>query len=1080
MDESYDSSPENKSFSQLDSGTARSGTTSKLPPIRPIKSPGKNPSSLLKDIEEARPLDPEEAKVAISSPKSPQKNQSIKHQTVPNSLEPVSEEIPKKCDPIPKVDLQKENCPASEEIKTKKKDVEAPPFDLNSDDKRQTVSNTIAEKEEIKQNCITGEVSAEMSLGRARLKDLFLGIFPEQVGKSRVPLSETIWDYALVFINPDFGSDDQKKITAVDAEQYYKNCFKARKQVSPQQQTLGFMNEISAFVDAYYALEDFEDGKKFKNGGSFEKAPNEEYIKKNGPAKDFLTLIYNAILVKLVEDLNLKVKQLISSNGQYIFYIISADDEDLAKEAERTRYRKELELGLCDLISLIPCDNALRPFHMLKSPANIKEIFKKIKPFFSKALELTKNTEKIKYKYDPVGVTPEHWEMYLQYLIILSDEIPKIEEKITHHKHKMLLFKTLLKDALLRVNIGKRKNEKLRDLWSRMNIDSPFAPFAEYRRPDDSNKDELSTLWKNYQIDESGKRSLFKNAERIRLICSYIYNQVSLNALEENDIIIAHYPFHNNWMLTGHSNRLIENIAPDEEVLKIMLLDIKKKTTNSLIDSWSTSFFNQKIPSGKVRNYFGEKIALYFEFLRYFQCNLFFPGIVGLIVFIIQKAFDIAHPSVLTVNAFYCIFISIWGTVFLEVWKRKESSFAIIWGQTEFEKIEIPRPQFKGELRRSPITDDMEEIYYSEKRRYKYFFLAGSVTILIILMVLAIVASLIILKARDDMIYNEINFAGPVCSIVNAIQIQLFNVIYTKLVKILTNLENHRTQNQYEDSLILKTFAFQFVNSFNSLVYIAFIKCKVSGDDSEVCLDELYTQLISIVLVSYAKNLIELGLPYGKYLYNKWRKRKVTSTEHELEISDLRLDLESQLLLDTYVSMETDGTIEDYLELAIQFGYLTLFSLAFPLSTSLLFIGLYLEMLTDKLKILKLSRRPIPLAIKDIGTWYSIFSMISALSIISNTALFCFTAPTFRNWQGAADNSYLIFVVVVAALFIFRGQLMNWIPDVEERFNVLLCRHEFIVEKYLRGSPAKIHEDLEMYDTHLYYGKGEGIDDNNS
>ena len=36
--------------------------------------------------------------------------------------------------------------------------------------------------------------------------------------------------------------------------------------------------------------------------------------------------------------------------------------------------------------------------------------------------------------------------------------------------------------------------------------------------------------------------------------------------------------------------------------------------------------------------------------------------------------------------------------------------------------------------------------------------------------------------------------------------------------------ENHRTQTQFEDSLILKLFGFQFVNSYSSLYYIAFFR----------------------------------------------------------------------------------------------------------------------------------------------------------------------------------------------------------------------------------------------------------------
>ena len=53
----------------------------------------------------------------------------------------------------------------------------------------------------------------------------------------------------------------------------------------------------------------------------------------------------------------------------------------------------------------------------------------------------------------------------------------------------------------------------------------------------------------------------------------------------------------------------------------------------------------------------------------------------------------------------------------------------------------------------------------------------------------------------------------------------MFNYqVYEKLAYILTNWENHRTQTAYDDALIIKLFAFQFVNNYASLIYIAFFK----------------------------------------------------------------------------------------------------------------------------------------------------------------------------------------------------------------------------------------------------------------
>jgi anoctamin-10/anoctamin-7 len=50
---------------------------------------------------------------------------------------------------------------------------------------------------------------------------------------------------------------------------------------------------------------------------------------------------------------------------------------------------------------------------------------------------------------------------------------------------------------------------------------------------------------------------------------------------------------------------------------------------------------------------------------------------------------------------------------------------------------------------------------------------------------------------------------------------------YNRVALYLNGLENHRKETNYEDALIGKTFIFQFVNSYMSLFYIAFLKNEV-------------------------------------------------------------------------------------------------------------------------------------------------------------------------------------------------------------------------------------------------------------
>jgi len=58
----------------------------------------------------------------------------------------------------------------------------------------------------------------------------------------------------------------------------------------------------------------------------------------------------------------------------------------------------------------------------------------------------------------------------------------------------------------------------------------------------------------------------------------------------------------------------------------------------------------------------------------------------------------------------------------------------------------------------------------------------------------------------------------------NGVFISLTNAIYSRVAYKLNEYENHRTASAFDDALILKTFLFQFINSYVSLFYVAFAR----------------------------------------------------------------------------------------------------------------------------------------------------------------------------------------------------------------------------------------------------------------
>ena len=65
--------------------------------------------------------------------------------------------------------------------------------------------------------------------------------------------------------------------------------------------------------------------------------------------------------------------------------------------------------------------------------------------------------------------------------------------------------------------------------------------------------------------------------------------------------------------------------------------------------------------------------------------------------------------------------------------------------------------------------------------------------------------------------------ASYVASAMTTALILIMNTIYQTVAKKLTDHGNHRTDTQYEDALSAKIFVFQFLNSYASFFFIAFV-----------------------------------------------------------------------------------------------------------------------------------------------------------------------------------------------------------------------------------------------------------------
>ena len=84
-----------------------------------------------------------------------------------------------------------------------------------------------------------------------------------------------------------------------------------------------------------------------------------------------------------------------------------------------------------------------------------------------------------------------------------------------------------------------------------------------------------------------------------------------------------------------------------------------------------------------VQDYFGEKIGLFFLFLGHYTTWLIPSALASIFFwsFVASAGNDPNVPEII----FFSIYVSIWGTLFLEYWKRKEKLYAMKWGMIGYE-----------------------------------------------------------------------------------------------------------------------------------------------------------------------------------------------------------------------------------------------------------------------------------------------------------------------------------------------------------------------------------------------------------
>uniref|UniRef100_F6PR11 Anoctamin n=1 Tax=Callithrix jacchus TaxID=9483 RepID=F6PR11_CALJA len=481
--------------------------------------------------------------------------------------------------------------------------------------------------------------------------------------------------------------------------------------------------------------------------------------------------------------------------------------------------------------------------------------------------------------------------------------------------------------------------------------------------------------------------------------CQFIIKHELENLRAKDEKMIPGYP--QAKLYPGKS--LLRRLLTSGIVIQVFPLH-DNEALKKLEDTWYTRFALKYQPIDSIRGYFGETIALYFGFLEYFTFALIPMAVIGLPYYLfVWEDYDK-----------YVIFASfnlIWSTVILEVWKRGCANMTYRWGTLLMKrKFEEPRPGFHGVLGINSITGKEEPLYPSYKRQMRIYLVSLPFVCLCLyfsLYVMMIYFDLEVwalgLHENSGSEWTSVLLYVP--SIIYAIVIEIMNRLYRYAAEFLTSWENHRLESAYQNHLILKVLV------------------------------SLATLLITSQILN---QIVESLLPY-------WLQRK-HGVRVKRKVQALKVDIDATLYEQVILEKEMGtylGTFDDYLELFLQFGYVSLFSCVYPLAAAFAVLNNFTEVNSDALKMCRVFKRPFSEPSASIGVWQLAFETMSVISVVTNCALIGMSPQVNAIFPESKADLILIVVVVEHALLALKFILAFAIPDKPRHIQMKLARLEF-------------------------------------
>ncbi|KAI3381809.1 hypothetical protein SNEBB_004026 [Seison nebaliae] len=310
------------------------------------------------------------------------------------------------------------------------------------------------------------------------------------------------------------------------------------------------------------------------------------------------------------------------------------------------------------------------------------------------------------------------------------------------------------------------------------------------------------------------------------------------------------------------------------------------------------------VPLDHLNSYYGNSIALYYDWLSYLVKWLSGPAVCGVILYLYTNyILGVSLPKMYSLllqtdqeeidrekienfclsYVFYSIFLVFWCIVHQRLWRRREWDHAINWGTIDMKEklLQDARPEYYGIAERSEITGEIELVYPRWKRHIFRLFVSIPSTIILLLFLFYIQISMqtLVHKTNEEsnsLIGSLIKMIGSqITKLILGSLISFGNRIYRNLAYWLNKKENYREQSTYDNQLTIKLLLFYSLNSYTSLFYTFFYL-----NDYQLLYEQISALLIYQPLVD---NFNEAILPLIKWNAKHYQRQMMEKAKDHLK-----------------------------------------------------------------------------------------------------------------------------------------------------------------------------------------------------